>query len=80
MVQTENCSCIFCIHSIHIAFIEEPQSIRRILPCIGEPTEPPRIHPPRAPPDRSEIDQTITLDEDLNQDRYDYAFDQSVSW
>lgn len=34
-----------------IAFIEEVEPLRRILNCVGEPVEPPRIHPPRAPPD-----------------------------
>jgi hypothetical protein len=63
-----------------IAFIEDPEPIRCILSYIGEPTEPPRIHPPRAPPDWPEPDQTITLDEDVNQDRYDYEFDQTVNW
>lgn len=63
-----------------IAFIEHGEPIRRILSAIGEPTEPPRIHPPRAPPDWPEPEQTITLDEDINQDRYGYAFDQTVSW
>ncbi|MGF1548785.1 MAG: transposase [Thiotrichales bacterium] len=63
-----------------IAFIEAPESIRRILRTIGEPTEPSRIHPPRAPPDWPQIEQTIMLDEEINQDHYDFEFDQSVSW
>lgn len=29
---------------------------------------------------RRSAEQTITLDADVNQDRYDYEFDQTVSW
>ncbi|MGF1643413.1 MAG: hypothetical protein ACFCUJ_07190 [Thiotrichales bacterium] len=49
-------------------------------PFLDEPTETPRVYPPRAPPDWPETEQTITLDEDINQDRYDCEFDQSVIW
>ncbi|MGF1642107.1 MAG: hypothetical protein ACFCUJ_00575 [Thiotrichales bacterium] len=74
-------TCPYCGGAMRIiAFIEEPEPIQRILRAIGEPTQPPRIHPPRAPPDGSEINQTITLDEEINQDHYGYEFDQSVSW
>ncbi|MGF1548083.1 MAG: hypothetical protein ACFCUG_12235 [Thiotrichales bacterium] len=62
-----------------ITFIEEVEPIRRILSAIGEPIEPPRVHPPRAPPDWPESDQTLTLDEDINPDCHDYAFDQTVN-
>lgn len=36
-----------------IAFIKEiePLPLRRILNCVGEPVEPPRIHPPNTSPD-----------------------------
>ena len=63
-----------------IAFIEDIEPVRRILSCVGEPVESPRIHPPRAPPDWPEFDQTITLDEDFNQDIGDWRFDQTVNW
>ena len=61
-----------------IAFIEEIEPVRRILTCVGEPTEPTGIHPPRAPPDWAEFDQTITL-EDASQDTGDWEFDQTVN-
>ncbi len=51
-----------------------------LSPFLDEPTETPRVYPPRAPPDWPETEQTITLDEDINQDRYDCEFDQSVIW
>ncbi len=63
-----------------IAFIEEIEPVHRILNCVGEPVAPPRIHPPRAPPDWPEFNQTVTLDEEINQDTSDWEFDQSVSW
>ena len=33
-----------------IAFIEDAEPVRSILTCVGEPVDPPRIHPLRAPP------------------------------
>jgi len=43
--------CPRCGHSMKIiAFITEPQSVRRILRHLGEPTEPPPLQPARAPP------------------------------
>ena len=58
-----------------IAFIEDIEPVQRILGCVGEPVEPPRIHPPRAPPDWPEFNQTLTLDEDTNQDTGEWEFD-----
>jgi hypothetical protein len=43
--------CPRCGNSMKIiAFITDPQSVRRILRHLGEPTEPPPLQPARAPP------------------------------
>jgi hypothetical protein len=55
-----------------IAFVTEAVSIVKILSHIGEPTQPPEISPARAPPQWDETD--------VNQDIYEYNFDQSISW
>ena len=53
-----------------IAFITDAEPIVKILNHIGEPTKLPEISPARSPPawDASEI----------NQDSYEYHFDQSI--
>lgn len=63
-----------------IAFITAPGPTRQILAHIGEPHEPPRLHPPRGPPEQALEDPTICLDEDLNQDRYPFEPDQRLTW
>ncbi len=64
-----------------MAFIIEAAPIRHILQQIGEPHEPPPLHPARGPPDwADDEDPALCLDEDLNQDRYEYEYDQRVSW
>jgi len=62
-----------------IAFIIEVAPIRQILEHVGEPTEPPALHPPRGPPDELFADQTVCLDENANQDRYEFEPDQRLS-
>jgi len=44
------------------------------------PSSTPRSWPPRGPPDWIDADEQVFLDEDLNQDRYEIAFDQRVTW
>ena len=63
-----------------LAFITEPAPIRKILRHIGEPDQPPRLHLPRGPPQEACEDQTICLDEALNQDRYPFEPDQRMTW
>jgi len=62
-----------------IAFVTEVASIREILEHIGEPTKPPRAHPPRAPPAGSDEPRGVD-DEDFTQDHFEYEFDQTVTW
>jgi len=55
-------TCNHCGGPVRIlAFITEPAPIRKILRHIGEPDEPPRLHPPRGPPQEACEDQTICL-------------------
>ncbi len=63
-----------------IAFVVETAPIRQILEHIGEPTEPPPRYPPRGPPDELFADQSVCLDEDINQDRYEFEPDQRLKW
>ena len=63
-----------------IAFVVETAPIRQILEHIGEPTEPPPRYPPRGPPDELFADQSVGLDEDINQDRYEFEPDQRLKW
>ena len=63
-----------------VAFIVETAPIGQILRHIGEPTAPPALHPPRGPPDELLADQIVCLDDDVNQDRYEFEPDQRVSW
>ncbi len=63
-----------------IAFITEATPIRRILQSVGEPHEPPSLHPPRNPPAGADDAPALCLDEDRNQHRYEYEFDQRVTW
>jgi len=45
-------TCNHCSGEVRlIAFVTEVAPIREILEHIGEPTKPPRVHPPRAPPE-----------------------------
>jgi hypothetical protein len=53
---------------------------RLALQHIGEPLEPPVLRPARGPPDEFFADQTICLDEQINQDRYAFEPDQRLSW
>jgi hypothetical protein len=55
-----------------IAFVTEAASIVKILSHIGELTKSPEISPARATPQWDEAD--------VNQDSYEYQFDQTVSW
>jgi hypothetical protein len=41
--------------------------VHRILDHLGEPHQPPPIHPPRGPPDWIDADEQVFLDDDLNQ-------------
>jgi len=63
-----------------IAFVTEVAPIRQILEHIGEPTKPPRVHPPRAPPGHSDEPRGEDHEEDFIQDHFDHEFDQTVSW
>jgi hypothetical protein len=63
-----------------IALITEVAPIQNILDHLGEPHEPPPLHPPRGPPDWIDADEQVFLDEDLDQDRYEIEFDQRVTW
>ena len=54
-----------------IAFITETAPVHQILGHIGDPHQPPPIHPPRGPPDSVDTQERVFLDEDLNQDRYE---------
>jgi len=63
-----------------IAFVTEAVPIREILEHIGEPTKPPRIHPPRAPPEDSDDPRGVDREEDFTQDHFAYEFDQTISW
>jgi len=47
-----------------VAFIEEPETITKILSCINEPTLPPRPSPARDPPE-DYLDQSILEDNNL---------------
>jgi hypothetical protein len=51
-----------------IAFVTEAASIVKILSHIGEPSQPPEISPARGPPQWDEAE--------VNQDIYEYQFDQ----
>ncbi len=74
-------TCTHCGGEVRlIAFVTEAVPIREILEHIGEPTKPPRIHPPRAPPHGSDDLRGVDLEELLNQDHFEYEFDQTVSW
>jgi len=65
-------TCPVCGATLRIiAFITEAAPVHRILDHIGEPHQPPPIHPPRGPPDWSDADEQVFLDEDLDQDRYE---------
>ncbi len=74
--------CSHCGAPVRIvAFITETAPIQRILQHIGEPHEPPPLRPPRGPPPEEAFDaQSVCLDEDLNQDRYEFEPDQRQSW
>ena len=61
-----------------IAFIRDPESIRSILECIGEPVIPPQLKPSRGPPEFDDFDQTNQCDA-FNQSS-EFEFDQSISW
>jgi hypothetical protein len=62
-----------------IAFIWEKPTIKQILAHIGEPTEPPRLSPARAPPlwdnIHTEPDAEIPMVDIIP----DYEFDQRIS-
>jgi hypothetical protein len=65
--------CPTCGHPMRIiAFVTEPEPVRKFLNHVGEPTQPPEIAPARGPPQWDEAD--------INQDIYEYNFDQSISW
>ena len=61
---------------VHRTFV----SFRLALQHIGEPHAPPALRPARGPPDEVFADQTVCLDEDANQDRYEFEPDQRLSW
>jgi hypothetical protein len=63
-----------------VAFITEAAPVQQILQHIGEPHEPPPLHPPRGPPNEAVDDQTVCLDDDVNQDRYEFEPDQRLNW
>jgi len=73
-------TCTHCGGEVRlIAFVTEVAPIREILEHIGEPTKPPRVHPPRAPPEHNDEPRGVD-DEDFTQDHFDHEFDQTVSW
>ncbi len=73
--------CLRCGGPVRIiGFVTEPAPIQRILQHIGEPHEPPPLRPPRGPPEEAFDAQSVCLDEDLNQDRYEFEPDQRQSW
>ena len=62
-----------------IAFIRNPESVRSILECIGEPVTPPELKPPpRGSPIFDDFDQTNQYDV-FNQSS-EFEFDQTVTW
>ena len=74
-------TCSHCGGEVRlIAFVTEVASIREILEPIGEPTKPPRVHPPRAPPEGSDEPRGTDLEAELSQDHFEYEFDQTVTW
>jgi hypothetical protein len=79
--ETFPLACPVCGATMRIiAFITETAPVHQILDHIGEPHEPPPRHPPRGPPDWSDADEQVFLDEDLDQGRYEIEFDQRVTW
>jgi hypothetical protein len=79
--ETFPLACPVCGATMRIiAFITETAPIHQILDHIGEPHQPPPIHPPRGPPDWIDADEQVFLDEDLDQDRYEIDFDQRLTW
>ena len=63
-----------------IAFVTETVPIREVLAHIGEPTKPPRIPPPRAPPQGRDDRRSVDLVEEFTQEHFDYEFDQTPPW
>jgi hypothetical protein len=50
-----------------IAMIEEPAVIAKILDHLGLPTELPRVHPARPPPEQLELPDFVELDEPIDE-------------
>ena len=67
-----------------IAFIDDADTVRKILDHIGEPALPPRIAPARGPP----LWEAATASEHANDPEWDmsaqpvseFEFDQSIAW
>jgi hypothetical protein len=63
-----------------VASVIEAAPIQQILQHIGEPLEPPVLRPARGPPDEFFADQSVCLDEDVNQDLNQFEPDQRLKW
>jgi hypothetical protein len=61
-----------------IAFIDEGDAIQEVLAHLGEPVDPPRIAPARAPPLWEAAGQDG--DDLLIQPLPEYEFDQRIAW
>ncbi|MCP4114706.1 MAG: hypothetical protein GY737_04750 [Desulfobacteraceae bacterium] len=77
--------CPHCGGSMRIvAFITDSPTVKHILNHIGEPSTPPRISPPRGPPEWE--NDTIGLEDpfqdgDVNVDpEPEFEYDQRISW
>jgi hypothetical protein len=65
-----------------ITFIAEPESVKRILTDLGEPTTPPPVSPARSPPlwEACDRDQTPAFDPAEAEPEPGIDFDQTESW
>jgi len=63
-----------------VASVIEAAPIQQILQHIGEPLEHPVLRPARGPPDEFFADQSVCLDEDVNQDLNQFEPDQRLKW
>jgi hypothetical protein len=65
-----------------MAFVTEPEPLKRILRYIGEPPVPPPISPARSPPewDTSDRVQTPAFDSTTGEPAPEFQFDQTVDW
>ena len=75
-------TCPYCGAEMKIiAFVTETPSVRAILAHIGEPTRPPPIRTPRAPPASDDAPVEVDPDYDLlAQPQPEVEFDQRIRW